>query len=118
MTVYGKVDTFRQIIVFEKGTIMECEGGNESLLDRWRIIDINGNWELIYRHKKTQLYYGHAILYYVDGRVVKREMYEGEIYGYWEEFNAHGDWQIGQYFDGKRIGEWKIVKKGGTKKTV
>ena len=116
--IYGKVNTFRQIIVFESGKILEFEYDSESSLERRRTIYSSGDWEISYKNKETLLDYGPWKSYCADGRTFKGEMYEGELYGYREEFNADGDWEIGQCFDEKAIGEWKIVKKDGTKETI
>ena len=97
---------------------MEFECDSESSLERRRIIYSNGDWQISYTNKETQLYYGPRKTYCVDGTVIKDEIYEDKQYGYWEEFNEDGDWYIGQCFDGETIGEWKIIKKDGTKKTI
>ena len=117
-TIYGKVNTFRQIEVYEDGDITEFEYDSSSSLGRWRTIYNNGYWEISYKDKETLLEYGPAKGYCADGTVFKGEMYEDKEYGYWEVFNAHGYWEIGELFDGEAIGEWKIIKKDGTKETI
>ena len=54
------------------------------------------------------------VIYYADGDVWSGEAYNGKWHGIRVETYTDGRRQIGEVFNDKRFGEWRVIEKDGT----
>ena len=92
--------------------ITEAESNSKSKLKRWRKICANGDWDLGYRDK-NEIDYGYKVVYYSNGNVGRWETYKDKLHGQWDSY-IDGCRIIGEHFNNKRSGDWKVIEKDGT----
>ena len=107
--------TFRTITVFEDGQIREEEWNSESEFRRSRTIFANGQWELSFRDKDF-LVCGYRVVYYANGDVSYGETYKGKWHGILVYTYPDGRREIGEVFNGKNFGDWRVIEKDGTER--
>ena len=105
--------TFRRIAVYEGGEIREQEWNSESEFRRSRTIFANGKWDLSFIDKDA-LDCGYAVVYSADGDVFCGETYKSKWHGIRVETYTDGSRRIGEIFNGKRFGDWRVIGKDGT----
>ena len=105
--------TFRRIIVFEDGQIQEWEWNSKSEFRRSRIIFDDGQWVLSFTDKDF-LDCGYKVVYFANGKVYSGETYKDKWHGIRVETYTDGRREIGEVFNGKPFGDWRIIKKDGT----
>ena len=105
--------TFREIVVYENGDIREQEWNSKSEFRRSRTILANGQWGLSFRDKDN-LDCGYSVVYSEDGVVWSGEKYKDKFHGIRVETYTDGRRQIGEVFNDKPFGDWRVIEKDGT----
>ena len=82
---------------------------------RSRTIFADGQWELSFRDKDN-LDCGYTVAYSADGDVWSGETYKDRWHGIRVEAYTDGQRRIGEVFNDKRFGEWKVIDKDGTER--
>ena len=105
--------TFRKIAVFEDGRIRELEWNSKSEFKRSRTIFASGQWGLSYINKDN-LDCGYTVVYFVSGNVFYGERYKDKWHGIRVETYTDGRREIGEVFNDKPFGDWRVIEKDGT----
>ena len=105
--------TFREIKVYEDGEIREKEWNSKSEFRRSRIIFDDGQWQLSFTDKDS-LDCGYEVVYSSDGDIWSGETYKDKWHGIRVETYTDGSRRIGEVFNDKPFGDWKVIEKDGT----
>ena len=109
--------TYREITVYEDGEIREREWNSESEFRRSRTIFDDGQWVLSFRDEDN-LDCGYEVVYFADGDVYYGETYKDKWHGIRVETYTDGSRRIGEVFNDKAFGDWRVIEKDGTETIV